>query len=225
MAKATPSDIMPGAEVARELGIYLGQLYGWEKKGLNIHHDPPANAKSKSKTWVSLSEAQTHAANIKHKGPRATNADGTKAAKGPRPKSVKVEKRAKVKAGDVVSWDRGRMPDYDSKGHSVAQVTGQTGRVIHLEGHSPTGLHHYVFTTESLAHRMAAGLVKLETPESVMGMVLLQWIRDGEEVLAQSLEDWMDANGVEVIVPELVESLAEEIEYTEEVVDDDADEG
>lgn len=223
MAKATTSDIMPGAEVARELGIYLGQLYGWEKKGLNIHHEAPANAKSKSKTWVSLSEAQTHAANIKHKGPRATNADGTRSAKGPRPKSVKVEKRAKVKAGDIVSWDRGHMPDYDSKGHSVAQVTGQTGRIVHLEGQLSHGSHNFVFTTESLAHRMAAGLVKLETPESVLGMVLLQWIRDSQDALAISLGEWADANGVEVVVPELVESLAEEVEYTEEeaVGDDD----
>lgn len=224
MAKAAPSDIKPGAEVARELGIYLGQLYGWERKGLNIHHTAPANAKSKSKTWVSLSEAQAFAGTIKHKAPKH-HADGTEVPKGPKAKSVKAPTRAKVKAGDIVSWDRGHVPGYDEKGHSVAVVTGQTGRIVHLEGQLPLrGGHNFVFTTESLAHRMAKGLVKLETPESVLGMVVLQWIRDAEDDLAISLASWADANGVDIIVPELIETSAEDIQYSDEDVavgDDD----
>lgn len=218
-AAAVPGDIMPGAEVARQLDIYLGQLYGWEKKGLNIHQPQPPNATSKSKTWVSLSEAQALAGNIKHKAARSHTADGQPVAKGPRaraPKSSKIERRAKVKAGDIISWDRGRAVDGETKGHSIASVTGTPGRLINLEGMPHGNGHDYVFTSESLASRMAKGIVKLETPESVLGMVLLQWMRDEKDDLAVSLSKWLDDNGVDPIIPELIETPADEVAYTDE---------
>lgn len=201
--------LRPGAEVARELGIYLGQIYGYIKSGKVTNHKP-AGEKG---TLVDPEEVKAA-----RDGGRRRGGKGGGAPREPKPEAAK----SRVKPGDIVSWDKGQMPGFDAKGHAVGQVTKVTARTVTME--RPGVGSKYYFTQDRLGARMARDEVRLENPTGLLGMILLQWIRDDKIELAKSLEKWMDKHDIQVLIPELEESGEIEEESAEPVVDSEDDE-
>lgn len=229
---APPSEMepgvpQPGAAVARALGIYLGQLYGWIKQGKvkNFKADGYPNGKG---VEVLLEEARAVWMTSKKKGPRAARTPGQEArassrrAKGEA--STDAPRTKKLKAGTIISYEQGQPghADYARRPtFNVAQVVGSTGQITFLDdGNHRT---HYtgmviddlVFTTQRLSYMMARGVARIERPHAVLGMVLLSFILEDNIELAQSLENWMLMEGLEVQVPEIMD-------VPDEVADDEA---
>jgi len=236
------AEAKPGAEVARELHIYLGQLYGWIKKGTlkNYKEDGYPNGKG---VLVDPTEAKLVWMSSKRRGGSGPKAKGSSKASGGtsrRAKGTGVSSEASVgprqrrlAAGTIVSYAEGQMAS-DHLAHrpkyNIGQVVGTTGRLTFLED----GTHrvHYngvqidtvVFPTDKLAHMLARGVAHIERPINVLGMVLLGFVAAGKTDLAQSLEDWMTSEGLEVIVPELLEVEDEDLlaeEAAQPVSDED----
>jgi hypothetical protein len=208
-----------GAKVARDLGIYLGQLYGWVKKGTVKNYKPDGYPNGKG-LMVDPDEARAAWMGSKKKGPRkakgASEAPRTRRAKGAASGETgeTTARTHKLAPGTIVSYAQGQ-PATDSYAHrpkyNIGQVVGTTGHVTFLDDgnhrvhYSGTVIDGIVFTTDRLSRMLARGIAHIERPTNVLGMVLLSFVATGKLELAQSLEDWMTGEGLEVVVPELLE--------------------
>lgn len=217
------AELEPGAKVARDLGIYLGQLYGWVKKGTVKNHKVDGYPNGKG-LIVDPDEARAAWMASKKKGPRAPREKkikGTNGREAPEPVRTK-----RLKPGAIISYETGQSGtryEASKPRFNIAQVLGSTGKVtfldegnhrVHYDG---TLIDNLVFTTDRLAYWMARGVAKIERPIPVLGMVLLSFIMEGKVELAQSLEDWMEAEGLEVQVPEILD-LPDEVDDDESAI-------
>ena len=208
----------PGAQVARELGIYLGQLYGWVKKGTVKNYKEDGYPKGKG-LMVDPVEAKLAWMSSKKKGPRAAKTPGQQArASNRQPKSEyggsEAPRSKKLKTGTIVSYEQGQPghADYARRPtFNVAQVVGSTGQITFLDDgnrrvhYSGMVIDDLVFTTQRLSYMMARGVAHIERPHAVLSMVLLSFVLEGKVDLAQSLEDWMTSEGLDVQVPEIMD--------------------
>ena len=221
---APPSELQPGvpqpgAAVARALGIYLGQLYGWIKQGKvkNYKEDGYPNGKG---VEVLLEEARAVWMTSKKKGPRAARTPGqqarvaSKRAKRAGEPADLIPREKRLKPGTIISYEKGQPghSDYARRpAFNVAQVVGSTGQITFLDDGNRrvhyTGMviDDLVFTTQRLSYMMARGVARIERPHQVLGMVLLSFILEGNVELAQSLENWMLMEGLDVQVPEIMD--------------------
>src|SRR5450756_665882 len=208
----------PGAQVARDLGIYLGQLYGWVKKGTVKNYKVGGYPEGKG-IEVDPVEAKLAWMSSKKKGPRAAKTPGQQArASSKQQKSEyggsEAPRSKKLKTGTIVSYEQGQPghADYARRPtFNVAQVVGSTGQITFLDDgnrrvhYSGMVIDDLVFTTQRLSYMMARGVAHIERPHAVLGMVLLSFVMAGEVDLAQSLEDWMTSEGLDVQVPEIMD--------------------
>jgi hypothetical protein len=208
------AELKPGAVVARELGIYLGQLYGWVKKGTVKNHKEDGYPNGKG-LIVDPDEARAAWMASKKKGPRTPREPRAKGTgRGSREPKAEAPRTKRLKAGTIVSYERGQSgTSYEAHRpqFTIAQVLGSTGKLTFLDDgnhrihYSGALIDDKVFTTERLSYWMARGVVRIERPHHVLGMVLLSFVMEGKEDLAQSLEDWMEANELPVQVPEIMD--------------------
>jgi hypothetical protein len=90
-------------------------------------------------------------------------------------------------------------------------VVGSTGQITFLDDgnrrvhYSGMVIDDLVFTTQRLSYMMARGVAHIERPHAVLSMVLLSFVLEGKVDLAQSLEDWMTSEGLDVQVPEIMD--------------------
>lgn len=232
----------PGAKVARDLGIYLGQVYGYIKRGLVENHKVGGYPEGKG---VEVEPEQVRAAwmQSKKKGPRDPSKPRASKAKRVRNEDGTLEPAAKARrlpAGTIVSYERGRAANGHEAGkprYTVAQVLAANGRLTFLdEGdkrrhYDGTQIDNIIYGTERLSTMLAKGVARIEHPVPLLGMILLSFVMEGKMELAASLEKWMEKNDVPVIVPELID-LDEDDEpepvrgkpILAEEGDDDADE-
>jgi hypothetical protein len=230
-------ELKPGAQVAKELGIYLGQLYGWVKKGSvkNYKEDGYPNGKG---LIVNPAEAKLAWMSSKKRGSRGPKGTGPAHPRSKGGGAIGSEGGSrhtrKMAAGTIVSYAQGQSST-DLYAHrpkyNIGQVVGTTGRLTFIEDgdhrthYNGVQIDSVVFPTDHLAHMLARGVAHIERPINVLGMVLLSFVAAGKEELAQSLEDWMIAEGLEVIVPELLEPDDEDLleETAQPVSDEDED--
>jgi hypothetical protein len=210
------AELEAGAKVARDLGIYLGQLYGWVKKGTVKNHKEDGYPNGKG-LIVDPDEARAAWMASKKKGPRAPReprAKGERGAGNGRQPKAEAPRTKRLKAGTIVSYEHGQSgSSYESHKpqFTIAQVLGSTGKLTFIDDgdhhihYSGALIDNKVFTTERLSYWMARGVVRIERPHHVLGMVLLSFVMEGREDLAQSLEDWMEANELPVQVPEIMD--------------------
>lgn len=225
------SPYQPGSVVARDLGIYLGQIYGWVKKGVVKNHLEGGYPEGKG-ILVEPNEVKLAWMSSKKKGPRAPRAPRASAGpKGRGAKSVEGEPSGgrgtrRLHSGDIVSYGMGQQAT-DATLHrpryNIAQVLGSTGHLTYLDDGNHrvradgVQLDSVVFTTERLSRMMAHGVARIERPVNVLGMLILAFVVEGKVELAQSLEDWMNENDLPVLVPELMD-LEEEPEEESQLV-------
>jgi hypothetical protein len=207
----------PGAKVARDLGIYLGQLYGWVKRGLvkNYKEDGYPNGKG---LLVDPNEAKVAWMGSKKKGPRAPRAPREPKTT-TRGATTEAPQAKKFKPGAIVSYEKGRGAGASEAGrphYNVGQVLGSSGRLTFLDDggrrvhYNGTQIDNVVFATERLSYWMARGVARIEHPVPVLGMVLLSFILDDKLELAKSLEEWMESEGLDVQIPEIMDLPTED---------------
>lgn len=221
---------LPGAQVARDLGIPLGQLYSWVKRGLVTNHKEGGYPEGKGLevdpieaklAWTTSKKKGPRSAPRKAREPKVRNEEGVLVA-------APAAKTKKLRTGEIISFDSGkeaRSTFNPKKGprYTVAQVLGANGRLTYLDEGSHrvhyTGaqIDNVIFSTERLALMMAKGIARVEKPVMVLGMILLSFIMEGKMELAESLEAWMIENELEVHVPELIDLPMDEGEESFEV--------
>lgn len=208
------ADPRPASAVAKECGLYLGQIYAYYNKGLIKNYLEGGYPTGKGMK-VDIDEVREAMSMTKKKGPRKPKGMGagtrTKA-KGPDGESVAATPKArKLKAGTIVSYENGRPLNGTSgkkPSYTVAQVMAATGKLTYLDDgnhhrhYSGVELNSIVFGTERLSQMLAKGVAHIERPASLLGMVMFQFIVEGNMKLAGSLEKWVEANGLEVSIPE-----------------------
>jgi hypothetical protein len=235
------ADPEAGAKVAKDLGIYLGQLYGWVKAGKvkNYKEDGYPNGKG---LLVDPNEARVAWMSSKKKGPRSPKekaprgSSKAKATGSTDSLSASEVKSRKLKAGTIVSMDTGRdgRLSVDSRSarphYSLHQVLGQTHYLTYLDDgkhrkrYDGTEINNLVFYTDSLAKMLARGVARIERPAAVLGMVILSFILEDKIDLAKSLEEWMESEDLEVIVPEPLDDVVieeDEVDTGATATDDD----
>jgi len=214
-AGAGDDDILPGAQVAKQLGIYLGQLYGWVKAGKVVNHKVGGYPEGKG-VEVSLGEAKAAwMASKKKTGPRKAREPRAPKVRNAEGQLVAEPPRRRLKTGQIVSYssqptkamfDQTRRPRF-----TVAQVLGSNGHLTYLDPgkHRVTYdgrvLDDVVFLTDRLSTMLSKGVARIEDPVLVLGMVLLSFVVEERLELAESLESWMIENGLDVHVPEIVD--------------------
>lgn len=210
----------PAAEVAKELGIYLGQIYGYVKNGSVKNYKEGGYPHGKG-LIVDIDEVRT-AWSGRKKGPRKSSskssAHGRQAEAGEAPRKAKAPR-----TGTIISYSRGqnaaehtpKVPKFN-----IGQVVGSVGTLTFLDDgerrrhYTGTIIGPNVFSTEGLARMLARGVAHIERPVNLLGMILLQFVTEGKVELAESLEAWMEENDIEVLIPELIDDalIAEEPE-------------
>lgn len=235
-------EIQPASKVAKDLGIYLGQIYGYHKRGLVKNHLVGGYPEGKGMT-VDPDEVKAAWMGSKKKGPRdpSKKRASKRANGGADVGSEPAEPRTrKLKAGTIVSYENGRSAGAHEAGkprYTVAQVLSSTGRLTFLDDgdhrrhYEGTQIDNTVFGTERLSTMLAKGVVRIEHPAPVLGMVILSLILENKVAVAESLEKWMEKNGLEVVIPEIID-LEDEDDEPEPVrsapilagADDDDDE-
>lgn len=207
----------PASAVAKELGVALAVIYGMVKRGDVKNHLAGGWPTGKG---LEVDIAEVRAA----RGSKKTRAPKTRT-----PKTVKVKdpdsgetvtvstKARKLPQGTIVSYDKGRGAGVAANSpaakprYSVAQVLAATGRLTfmddgdHRRTYNGTQIDNTVFSTDRLSLLMAKGVVRIEHPVPVLGMVILSLIMDEKIELAQSLENWMIKNDLQVRIPEIME--------------------
>lgn len=215
---ATPE---PGAKVAKDLNIYLGQIYGYIVKGTVKNHkaDGKHVIPGGKGTLVDPDEVRAAMSSGRRKstGPgKGKSSYVRKADRAARNDEAKPEpiKARKLAAGTMVSYERGRTANGTTVGqpkYTVAQVLGSTGKLTYLdEGnrrrhYEGTQIDNVVFFTDRLSTMMARGVAKIEKPTAVLGMILLSFIMDDQLDTAKSLEAWMVKNDIDVVIPEVMD--------------------
>lgn len=220
------AELKPGAAVAHDLGIYLGQIYGYVKRGLVVNHKEGGYPEGKG---LIVDPDEVKSAWMKSKKKRVD--DGSR--KGPQPQHgprIKGQK-SKDEAGDEVRRTKRRLPDgtiisyengqmasvLDGKAprYTLAQVIGTTGHLTFLDDsnrrrhYSGTVIDNVVYGTDRLSLMLAKGIAHVERPTSVLGMLILAFVMEDKVDLAESLENWMISEGLEVHVPELMDIASE----------------
>ena len=166
---------------------------------------------------VDPNEAKIAWMNSKKKGPRAPRERKPReaAARG----APEAPRTKKFKPGAIVSYEKGRGAGTLVAGrprYNVGQVLGSSGRLTFLDdgGHrvhyNGTQIDNIVFATEKLSYWMARGVARIEKPNAVLGMVLLTFVLDDKLELAKSLEEWMESEGLDVQIPEIMDLPSEE---------------
>lgn len=222
----------PGAQVARDMGLALAQIYSLVKSGKVTNHKKDGYPIGKG-LLVDPDEVTEARAGSRRKGtgPGKSQGKATPTRKELREGAADTiggRRGPKLKDGDIVSYHRGATPSAGavpakSKGHEIGVVLGHNRYHTYLEGD-----RYHVFTTQKLNELMGLGIAHVERPVPLLGMIMLQWIRDEKVELAESLETWMEANGLEVVIPETIvaeeesDSVAEP-EPAEQLAGDDDD--
>jgi hypothetical protein len=219
------------------LNIYLGQIYGWVKKGEIKNYLEGGYPEGKG-ILVDPNEVKIALLSSKRKGPRGPSKrkelDGgavRRSRKGSNGEATPEPISRRLPTGAIVSYSKGqgggelipKPPKFN-----VGQVIGSTGKLTFLDDGNHrrhyTGvlINNIVFTTERLGTMMARGIARIEHPVPLLGMILLAFVTEGRLELAQSLEDWMTNEGLDVMVPELLD-VSDEPEGPEEEAKSDPD--
>lgn len=215
-----------GAVAAKSLGIYLGQLYGWVKAGKVKNYKPDGKyvVDGGKGLIVDIDEAREAWMTSKKKSPRTPGeprAKRTRRTKGEGGEVVAERAVRRLPAGTMVSYETGKYARSTKAGppkYTIAQVLASTGKLTYLDSgdhhRSYTGMQidNVVFGTDRLSTMLAKGVVRVEHPTQVLGMLLLAFVMEDKVDLAESLEKWMIKNNIEVIVPELMDLEEEEDE-------------
>lgn len=218
----------PGAQVARDLGIPLGQLYSWVKRGLVVNHKEGGYPEGKG-LIVDPTEAKLAWMSSKKKGPRAARSPREPKAKrvAGEPEPTKSGTR-RLSTGTIVSYSShatgSRFDEKKPPVYTLAQVLGAGNELTYVDTASERRIHYTgrvidntFYGTERLATMLAKGVARIENPVWVLGMILLAFVTEGKLELAESLESWMIDNDLEVRVPEIVDVGTIE----DEVIEDD----
>lgn len=225
----------PASEVAKALGIYLGQIYPMVEKGAvkNYKPDGKYNVEGGKGLVVDIDEVRAAMSTGRKRGGKGSRGPkaGSKAharldAAGA--EGVRKARKEKLDTGQIVSYHggvaTGSGKDYGSK---MRVITGRYRSLTYLAGPGE-GDHYHLFSTEKLRDLLAKGIAHLERPEGVLGMVIFHWLSeyaasDGSDArklkLAESLEKWLTANNLEVAIPEPI--LMDEAAEAEPVVEDE----
>jgi hypothetical protein len=224
----------PGSKVAKDLGIYLGQIYGYLKKGTVTNHKVGGYPEGKG-VEVDPDEVRAAMSSSRRRGGKGGGKPKTSArGQGGRTGSV-AEEEAKARArevkkgfkdGQLISYHRGASPARDL-GHSINVVTSHYGNRITSLNEAD---RYHAFATGTLREWVAKGVARLENPAGILGLVMFSWIADGKVDLAASLEEWMEAHDLPVSIPdpvvseaEAAQAVIEEDDTSEELAGDDDD--
>lgn len=186
----------PGAQVAKELGIYLGQIYSYIKAGKVVNHKVGGYPDGKG-VEVDVDEVR----NTMSDSRRRRKSDDSGEPRQPRTRTDGAPRRVK-RSRDVdrptyrhaqltpmcpVDPDHGFMlPNDDER----ARKSGKVWMCTH-QGHDgrpratgvPTPATQFIFTDEE---------ARMPQPLGVLGRVMLEWIGSGHLDLASGLEKWME---------------------------------
>lgn len=206
----------PAAQVAKELNIYLGQIYPLVQKGLVKNHKPDGkyNVEGGKGLIVDIEEVRAAMSGSRKKG--------GKGSRGP-----KAGSRAHAKADPSGAAIARRVSKED---FPVGTVISVKPYVPHIQFHAVTGRYrHMVYMdrkpgattdtlmwTDSARMLLAKGIAKIERPEAVLGMIMFSWLANDRLDLASGLEEWMESVGLEVAIPDpIVVDVPDEYELPE----------
>lgn len=211
----------PGSKVAKDLNIYLGQIYGYIKKGLVENHKVGGYPEGKG-VEVVPDEVRAAMAQSRRGGGKTKSGKGPVGGKGTRGSRKATDdgalpaatRKAKRKIGEIVSFDGGQNGSSTvAKGPrmTLAQVIASNGRLTFLDDggrkrtYSGGQIDNIVMSTERLSTLLGKGLAHIEHPTFVLGMVLFAFVTEGKLDLAESLEKWMIKHDISVVVPDILD--------------------
>lgn len=217
----------PGAKVAKDLGIYLGQIYAYIKKGTVTNHKVGGFPEGKG-VEVDPDEVKAAMSSSRRRGGKgggkpkssARVSRGDSVASEAAREAAKEAKR--MKTGSLVSYDKGLDPaSGKSKGFAIRAVVGGTSKLTYLSDAN----RYHIFSTATLRENVAKGIAHLERPEGILSLVIFNWIVAERVDLAASLEAWMEKAGLLVSIPDPIyedeDAHASVSEEAEEEEDDD----
>lgn len=215
----------PGAKVAKDLGIYLGQIYAYIKKGTVTNHKVGGYPDGKG-IEVDPEEVKVAMASSRRRGgkgggkskstSRVHRSSGDSAAA----ESERAARKERLATGQLISYHKGVTEYGGDKGHAIAVLTGKGGHLTHLSSED----RYHLFTTEGLRNLLAKGIAKLERPEGILGLVMFHWIANDRTDLAIGLETWMESVGLEVSIPDPIVVDEDDTAVIEEPTADDEEE-
>lgn len=213
------AELEPGAKVAKDLGIYLGQIYNYVKKGLVTNHKEDGYPTGKG-LIVDPDEVKAAMGKSRRKGGGPGKGKSGYVRKADRVPKGEGEERRQVKArrlptGTIVSYEGGQLATTDRTHarpphYNLATVLGTTGHLTYLDKgrryvhYNGMQIDNVVFGTDRLSTMLARGVAHIEHPVNVLGMVLLAFVTEGKTELAKSLEGWLEENDLPVIIPEIL---------------------
>lgn len=216
----------PGAKVAKDLGIYLGQIYAYVKKGAVTNHKVGGYPDGKG-IEVDPEEVKAAMASSRRRGGKGGGKPkGSAVRRSSSPTGSLAEEEAKrvakatkagFKDGQLLSYHKGVTPGKDY-GHAVRVVAGKYGsKITYLSEND----RYHSFATGTLREWIAKGVAHLESPEGILGLVMFSWISTGKVELAAGLEAWMEAHDLPVSIPDPI--LTDEV--AGQVVEDQDEDG
>lgn len=232
----------PAAQVAKELGIYLGQIYPLVQKGLVKNHKPDGkyNVDGGKGLEVDIDEVRAAMSSSRKRGGKGSRGPkaGSKAHARVDPEAAKAARAAKaagkkdLSVGTMISFHKGASVLEDDgfrarvidKGWTIYAITGRYRQHIAYAVHNGVPTKNTMFFNDMFRNALARGSAKVERPEAVLGMIMFQWIATDHLDLAASLEEWCEANGLTVNIPEPVFIEDDEPEGPAEDVTSDEDE-
>lgn len=202
MAERSDNIVKPSA-LAKELDVHLGTIYGLIKREVVKNYRDEGDTSD----MVDRNEVKLALATSRKRGAGARNP----AQRG----SLKREPAFRARKGDIVASEaqpyrmHANAADggYQPKGFGKKSIF-QIGAVRQLPGSTLVRVHHSSsvesdWEAATLSQRMAQGLARIESPNVLLSMILVQWVRDDKIELAASLESWMDEHDILVDVPNL----------------------
>ena len=168
-------------QVAKDLGIRPQIIYGLIKRGKIKTFDNPAGGPA----LVDVADTKIAVSRMGHRGPRKEKAKkGTSGLPGG------------LKRGSIISTGRapikGAFAREGGGGKSVRTVTDGTSNIVWLSD----GTVETVWPTDSLREAITSGRARIETPASLLGVLMYQWDHEDKKELAESLRQWAIENSV-----------------------------
>jgi hypothetical protein len=194
-----------GSKVAKELGIYLGQIYGYIKRGTVVNYKDGGYPEGKG-IEVDLEEVRAAMSRGRSRGPRAPKVTGEAGPGGA--VAVRRMKRSS-KSIDRPVYRHSQLsplcpvdPDHGNMISNEGAEAKKNGRIwmcthnAHDGRPRATGLPapatQFTFTVEE---------VQYPQPVGPLGRMMLDWIDSGNLDLASDLETWCEDHGIEVWIP------------------------
>jgi len=186
-------------QVAKDLGIRPQIIYGLIKRGKVKTFDNPAGGTA----LVDVADVKIAVSRMGHRGPRK---DKPKRGQG---------LGGGIKRGTIITAPRapikGAFAREDGGGKSVRTVTDGTMNLVWLSD----GTIETVWPTDSLRDAIQNGRAKIETPASLLGVLMYQWDHDDKKELAESLRQWAIENSVGFYPIETAHDLMKEEQEAE----------